>query len=117
MSYDVSLIDKYGNEVWERNMTSNVSQMWYEHFDTDYGLLSLQDMTWKEAKPHFAMFWNNLSNLRHKLYVDGSVGEPNFCAKYDAPNGWGSAVGAMIFIAEIQSAWAMNPKAKLSIWC
>jgi len=116
MSYDISLTIKGGIEVFEGNMTSNVSGMWYEHFEVDGGLHGLQDMTWKEARPHFAKFWDNLSRERLELYVDGAVGEPRFCAKYDIDNGWGSAIGAMIFIAKIQSAWAMNPKAKLHVW-
>ena len=116
MSYDIWLKDKNGAQVYESNMTSNVSCMWYDNFETDGGLHGLQELTWKDAKPHFAKFWANLSKERRDLCVDDEVGEPRFCAKYDVENGWGSAIGAMIFIAELQSAWAMNPKAKLHVW-
>lgn len=116
MSYDISLVNKKSEFVFDANYTSNVSEMWYEHFDTDNGLHSLQDMTWKQAKHHFAAFWESINQDRDDLYVDGAVGEPKFCSKYDDENGWGSAIGAMIFIARLQSAWAMNPKATLSVW-
>jgi hypothetical protein len=40
-----------------------------------------------------------------------AVGEPALCAKYDAPNGWGSLVGAMLFIARFQSECIKYPYA------
>lgn len=115
MSYDVWIKDKNGQVVFDSNMTSNVSAMWHDHFGIEGGLLGLDGMTWKQAKPHFKEFWNSLNRERRCLYVEGVRGEPKFCEKYDAKNGWGSAVGAMTFIAEIQSAWAMNPKATLHV--
>ena len=46
---------------------------------------------------------------------DDDVGEPNFCAAYDASNGWGSAVGGLIFLAEILAACAEFQRKKVRV--
>lgn len=116
MSYDIGLYLADGTEVFSANMTSNVSEMWYENFECAGGLQGLSGLNFGQARPHFKTFWENIDQERHSLSRDGDVGDPVFCAKYDAENGWGSALGALIYVARLQSAWAMNPNAKLSVW-
>lgn len=114
MSYDVDIAGK------SFNFTYNVSPLFYEHFPSNEdgerrGLNSLDGLTGKQAMSRIADFWESLERERHNLWVSAEVGEPRLCAKYDAKNGWGSLVGALIFIAQIQSACAENPRHRVRI--
>lgn len=113
MSYDVSI----GDESF--NYTSNVAALFYDHIpaETSFGgLHELHGKTGKEAVEILGQAWNQISKTKMKLWRERSVGEPEFCAKYDAPNGWGSTVGAMIFLGQIMTACARNPRKKVSVW-
>lgn len=107
MSYDVSIGD------FDGNMTSNIAPVIYDHIP-DYGngggLREIHGKTGKEALVVLSDMFNRLQETRHELYVDNVSGEPRFCAKYDSPNGWGSLVGALIWLAQIMSACGRFPR-------
>lgn len=110
MSYDVSIGD------CSFNYTSNVSHFLYKHFPNGNGLHGICGMTGKQAQSEFSGFWESVHRELIDLCKEGDVGEPNLCARYDAPNGWGSLVGAIIFISRIQSACEKYPRRKISVW-
>lgn len=118
MSYDISI----GEESF--NYTSNVSAMFYDHIpqeDSRGGLHELHGKTGKQAaeimgRAFDAMHRTKLDLWRDNLKGEAVVGEPEFCAKYDAPNGWGSTVGGLIFAGRIMAACQRNPRKKVSVW-
>lgn len=112
MSYDVFIGDA------SFNFTSNVGQLFYDHIPADRsrgGLHELHGITGKQAVPILAEAFERMNGTRHKLWREHAVGEPEFCAKYDAKNGWGSTVGALIFLAQILAACAQNPRKKVRL--
>jgi len=113
MSYDISV------GKWSGNYTSNVSALFYDHMpESDNvlgGLNGLHGLKGREAGDRIAEAFERISHTRRKLYVDGAIGEPAFCAKYDAKNGWGSAIGGLVFLAEIMAACYQHPLAKVSV--
>lgn len=118
MSYDVSIGDK------SFNYTSNVAALFYDHIPAETsrgGLHELHGKTGKQAVEILGQAWDRIHSTKLDLWRDNLkgvavVGEPEFCAKYDAPNGWGSTVGAMIFLGQVMAACARNPRKKVSVW-
>lgn len=107
MSYDITIGDK------SFNYTSNVGRLFYDHIpDTGKGggLRELVGATGHEAVNILAPAFEAMNETRHRLYVDGAIGEPAFSAEYDAKNGWGSLIGAIIFLAQVMGACAQNRK-------
>ena len=113
MSYDVSI---GGASL---NYTSNVAALFYDHIPATEGnhggLHELHGKTGKQAVAILDEAWSRIHNTKMDLWrsnLNGLpvVGEPAFCAKYDAPNGWGSTVGALIFLAQITGCCAANPR-------
>ena len=113
MSYDVSI----GKDSF--NYTYNVSQLFYDHIpeiEGDRGGLGrLDGKTGKQAFEILADAFERIHTTKLDLWERDAVGEPRFCARYDAPNGWGSAVGALIFLAQIMAACARNPRGKVRV--
>jgi hypothetical protein len=115
VSYDVSIADE------SFNYTSNVAAFFYDHLLVDGdagisdGLPSLDGLTGKEAAHRLASAFEDIERTRLKLWNGGDVGEPALCAKYDASNGWGSTVGAILFLARIQSACIRHPRSLLRV--
>ena len=112
MSYDVSIGDK------SFNYTGNVSRLFYDHIPSETsngGLHELHGRTGKQACVILQKAFERLSATRRDLYVDRVAGEPRFCEKYDAKNGWGSAVGALMFLGEILAACAEFPRHKVDV--
>lgn len=108
MSYDVSIGDFSGN------YTSNVSGLWYDHMPE--GLRGLDGKTGRQAVAVIGDAFDRIHRTIIDLRDDGAVGEPRFCAKYDAKNGWGSTIGALVFLAQIMVACQRHPRHKLRVW-
>lgn len=117
MSYDVSIGDV------SLNYTSNVAALFYDHIpaaDSKGGLHELHGKTGKQAAEVLSQMWGRIHNTKLDLWRDNLkgeavVGEPEFCARYDAPNGWGSAVGGLIFLGQLMSSCIANPRKKVSV--
>ena len=110
MSYDVSI------GKWSGNFTSNtLGQLCCNHLDIENGLRSLDGLTGYQAAPFLSVFWEMVNDERHQMWKADVVGEPDFCAKYDSPNGWGSLVGALVFMGELTAACALFQKSKISV--
>lgn len=108
MGYDVSIGDA------SLNYTSNVAALFYDHIPATEanrgGLHELHGKTGKQAAAILAEAWERIWRTKHDLWETDAVGEPEFCARYDAPNGWGSTVGGLIFLAQIMGACSANPR-------
>ena len=109
MSYDVSIADEWFN------YTSNISALFYDHFPNGRGLCGIDGMTGKQAVEEIGKAFANMNDTRHELYQDGIPGEQRMEAKYNAPNGWGSVVGALLFLGRIGAACARHPRHKVSV--
>lgn len=115
MSYDLNI----GEESF--NYTFNVSKLFYDHMPADEtsergGLHTLDGCTGKEAAGKIAKALLEIERTRHNLWENGAVGEPKFGIKYDAPNGWGSAIGGIIFLSLVMAACYQNPRKRLRVY-
>jgi hypothetical protein len=117
MSYDLWLEDENGKSLCEgHNYTSNVGPLFYKHLGLEgRGLHEINGVPAHEALPFFVAFWNSLHAESLALWKSDAIGEPALCAKYDAPNRWGSLVGAMLFIARFQSECIKYPYATVRL--
>ena len=102
MSYDVDIADECFN------YTYNVSALFYDHMEG--GINSLNGLTGRKACERIGQCFAHISDTKNNLWNSKDVGEPKFCAKYDAPNGWGSAVGGLLFLANIMAACDRHPR-------
>lgn len=112
MSYDVSIGDS------SFNYTSNVAALFYDHIPAERsrgGLHELHGLTGKQASELLRQTWGHIHSTYLNEWKSGEVGAARFRVKYDPPNGWGSTVGALIFLAEITSACHANPRKKVSV--
>jgi hypothetical protein len=110
MGYDISI----GN--WSGNHTSNsLGDLVWTHLCVEKGMRALDGKTGKQASQILQQFWCRVRLEKQKFWRDGVVGAPEMCAKYDSPNGWGSLVGALIFMGELTAACAENPRHKIKV--
>lgn len=98
MSYDVVIGD------FDANYTSNVSSMWYDSIPDagkGGGLRELDGLTGKEAHSVLSRAFDTLDRM--------------YPLDYDAPNGWGSTSGALIFTARIMAACSKHKKKRVRV--
>jgi hypothetical protein len=112
MSADVSIGD------YSYNYTHNTARLWYDHIPDmgkGGGLRELEGLTGKQAVLVLHECFERIQSTRLNLWQQDAVGEPIFEARYNAKNGWGSLVGALIFLAQIMAACALCPKHKVRV--
>jgi hypothetical protein len=112
MSYDVHI------GSFEGNYTYNVSALFYDHIPAERsrgGLNELDGLTGRQAVTVLSEAFSRIHATKLSTWKTEAVGEPEFCAKYDPPSGWGSTVGALIFLAQILAACAENPRCKVRV--
>jgi hypothetical protein len=112
MSYDVDIGDR------SFNITYNIAPLLYDHIpavDAQGGLSEIDGKTGAQALVILSEAFDRLDETRHKLWQSGFVGEPKFCAKYDVPNGWGSTVGAIVFLSRVMAACALNGRKRVRV--
>lgn len=102
MSYDITIGEDHFN------YTYNLSAFFGEHIDG--GLDCLHGKTGKECLALLRVAWDGV----HSEYAL-SGGAPALCAKYDNPSGWGSTVGALIFMGQLTASCAKYPRHKVSV--
>lgn len=102
------------------NHTSNTARLFYDHIPADRtergGLWELISLTGKQAIPVISDALHRIDATRSKLRQDGVTGDPEFCAQYDAKNGWGSTISAILFLSLILAACAEHPRHKIGGW-
>jgi hypothetical protein len=93
MSWDISINCSHcGHEVYDRNITYNVSKMYYHafrKFGHEGGLRTLHKMMVSDAEPI-------LEKIYHQLHKHPEIYEP-----MNPENGWGSYEGATKVIKEL----------------
>jgi hypothetical protein len=100
------------------NFTNNTSALWYDHIPDSGkggGLREIHGLTGKQAFQLMSACMTAIDDTRCLVWELGAVGEPEFCKRYDSPNGWGSAVGGILFLARIMAACAENPRKRVSV--
>lgn len=104
MSYDVDI----GGQSF--NYTYNLSRLFLDHVGGGdaRGLWALSGRTGAEAVPILADAFDRLEVTRRRNWRE-AVGEPGMCELYDPPNGWGSTLGAVVFLGQLLAACAQNP--------
>lgn len=102
---------------FDGNYTHNVSKLWHEHLicDDQTGFMALDGKTGAQAFRLMSEAFDRIYSTKCRLYHDGAIGEPEFCARYDAKNGWGSTVGGLIFMAQVMAACAAHPRSKVRV--
>lgn len=111
MSYDVYV----GGSDADLNYTRNGNSLFYNHIPDNGkggGLRELHNTPNKEVVVIMSNFFESVNRERHSFFRNPmveTVGEPEMCAKYDPPNGWGSLVAALIFAAQIMGEAAKHP--------
>jgi hypothetical protein len=98
MSYDVSI----GDESF--NYTSNVSQLFYDHIPKERsvgGIHELDGLTGAAAARLLGETFERISQTRLLLWTNA--------------NGWGSAIGGILFLANIMGACVANPRSRVRV--
>lgn len=103
MSYDVDIGDS------QFNYTYNLSPMFYylipKNENGTGGINLLDGMTGEQA---FTVLADALEKAGDEV---SDWFEPStYRMKFDAPNGWGTTVGGLMFMANIMAACARNPR-------
>lgn len=102
MSYDVNI----GGE-WS-NYTYNLGPFFREYLGGE-GLNGLDGMTGREASETILRAIDRV----HHDYVRAEPGALQ--RKFDAPNGWGSTFGALLFLAKLMASCRDNPRSKVRV--
>jgi hypothetical protein len=99
MSYDVSV------GSFDANYTSNLANMFHEHIRDEHGNTGFQCLHDRTGKEAAAILSSALDSIHRGCHYE----------KYDAPNGWGSAAGGILFIARIMAACVKHPDDKVYV--
>jgi len=112
MSYDISI----GTDSF--NYTFNLSAFFRDAI-RDYGkgggLQELEGVTGARACTILTLAFEDIHGIYLNEWRASVPGARDFCTKYDAPNGWGSTVGALIFLAQILGACSRNRRARVHV--
>ncbi|QXV73996.1 hypothetical protein [Rhizobium phage RHEph12] len=128
MSYDITI----GAE--SMNITTNISRLFYDHFPQTEraaeehgltaddivkqargGLFTLHGLTGLDAIDAIEVFFKNVELGMFKNRRPNQVGHPDFCAKYDAKNGWGSTLHALTWMARLLVACTRFPDERIQV--
>lgn len=107
MSYDIELGDFSGN------YTSNGNHIYYDHMEG--GLPALDGLTGKQAGDKISGWIRSFDYDVCENWYSSDVGEPTITSKYDVPNGWGSTIGAIVFLMKLLDACRMYPRCKVYV--
>lgn len=108
MSYDIDVGSRYNN-----NYTFNMSQFFRDFIiDTGKGggLRELDGLTGARAGSILRAVMNDINKARCD-YGDKDLG-----FQYDSENGWGTVLGATIFLAELMGACYAYPEETVSLY-
>lgn len=122
MSYDVII-----NDDISFNYTSNMSKIFHDHIEGEGGRTGLQALDGKtgaEAAQMLGDAFTALDRTHDDLASDEKVswkdaagqkrvetsGDVAMRDKYDAPNGWGTTLSAVIFMGRVMAACTEYPE-------
>lgn len=123
-----------GNTVFERNMTSNISSIWYRALLVALGKpfypkdsTNFDDSLWEDEPPPSEKYgsYGAFGPLRGKSGEEGAKlclaaaghirANMNLYTSFNAENGWGNASNALDFMQALGSAWLEHPTATLRV--
>lgn len=109
MSYDIYI----GDENY--NYTSNLAKLFYDHIPAaeEGGRGGLHELHGKTGKQAGDILADAFTRIDRSAYRNDNL--KGFCARYDAPNGWGSTVGALLFLSCVMAACYRNPRKRVRI--
>ena len=97
MSVDVSIRAKREVDIYETNITYNLSAMYYKAIDKDLGLKKLEGMTCKEALPIIDKAIKDMVSNREEY------------EKLNPSNGWGTYEGLLKDFRDMRNVCEENP--------
>ncbi len=103
MSLDISITAKREVEIFEANITYNLSDMYYKCIDKKRGFKKLDNMKCKEALPII----NNA--------ITDMLNNANEYRKLNPRNGWGSYEGLLTKLQEMRNCCESNPDGIINI--
>lgn len=105
MSYDISI------GSFADNITYNVGRLFHDHIGSgdNTGLQALDGLTGAAA---YAELERAFARLERTYRTLGDIG---IKSKYDAQNGWGSAYGATLFLANLMIACKAHRRHKVRV--
>jgi len=106
MSYDVSIGDESFNYTW------NMYQFFADHIAGEENGGGINELMDKDGTEAFIIIRAAMENIV-RTYRD--MGNVPMQEKYNAPNGWGSVIGAILFLSQIMGACAANPDEKVRV--
>ena len=112
MSYDINI----GGEWF--NYTYNMAPLFRAHLPNGDGITGLNGMTGKQASLEIDTFFQSAENERFFLFnhSDTCITVDNkLRGKYDPDNGWGSYIGALLFMEKVAAACRRHPRAKVRV--
>lgn len=128
MSYDISVGE------YDFNYTSNMGPLFRDHIEDNgcVGLRALDGKTGAECAYILGKAFKALQRSMRGLHDDETQptwkdekeqrkvarsGDKAMRAKYDAENGWGSTLSAVIFLGEVMAACVESPEEIVSVSC
>jgi len=97
MSVSLWITAKRDVEIYKKNITYNLSKMYYKALDEELGFRKLKGLTCKEALPIINKAINDM------------VANADEYKKLNPANGWGSYDGLLIAFREIRNVCEENP--------
>lgn len=96
MSLDISITAKREVEIYERNVTYNLADMYYKCIDKEQGFKKLNGMNCKEALP---IIYHAISDM---------LNNADEYKKLNPKNGWGSYEGLLVTLQEMRNCCENN---------
>ncbi len=127
MSYDIYLSEprcehckRDGREVYDRNMTSNVSGIWYRALMVAKGNAFQADIEgpWHDELGAFGPLAGVPGEKAAGMCLvacDHILANEGLYRPFEPDNGWGTAVRAAGLLHELGDAWRQNPTAVLRV--
>lgn len=97
MSLDISIMAKREVEIYEANVTYNLSDMYYKCIDKEQGYRKLDGMTCKNA---LSIINNSIADM---------LNNADEYRKLNPSNGWGSYEGLLAQLQQMRSCCESNP--------
>ena len=103
MSLDINITAKRETEIYEANVTYNLSKMYYKCIDKEKGFKKLDGMNCKEALPII----NNA--------IQDMLNNADEYRKLNPKNGWGSYDGLLATLQEMRNCCENNSDGTINV--
>ncbi len=104
MSLDINITAKRETEIYESNVTYNLSKMYYKCIDKEKGFKKLDGMNCKKALPII----NNA--------IQDMLNNADEYRKLNPENGWGSYEGLLKTLQDMRNCCESNPDGTINVF-